>query len=227
MNHNDGKLKTFLNRKVNGLKISDRVWKYQDGLVEQLEAAIDGALAKGQSAASLARDIKKYLNNPDALYRRVRDKHGNLKLSANALKYNPGQGVYRSAYQNALRLSRTEINKAYRQSDYERCQQMDFVIGYEIHPSQRFYTAVCDLCTSLAGKYPKDFKFWGWHPSCRCHCTPIMVSDSTFEKILSGKSVKLDQPAIPPNFRRWYKKNLEKIEKNMPDFVAENMKLIA
>ena len=58
----------------------------------------------------LSRDVRRYLRNPDKLFRRVRDKHGNLRLSKAAKAYHPGRGVYRSSYRNALRLTATENN---------------------------------------------------------------------------------------------------------------------
>lgn len=77
----------------------------------------------GKSANYLISDVRKYLKNPDALFRRVRDKHGNLRLSKAAKAYHPVRGVYRSAYKNALRLTATETNMAYRTADHLRWQQ--------------------------------------------------------------------------------------------------------
>lgn len=31
-----------------------------------------------------------------------------------------------------------------------------------------------DICDHLEGEYPKDFKFVGWHPLCRCITTNIL-----------------------------------------------------
>ena len=72
------------------------------------------------------------MNEPDRLYRRVRDKGGNLRLSKAAKMYHPGQGVYRSSAKNAQRLTRTEINMAYRESEYLRWQQLDFIVGIRV-----------------------------------------------------------------------------------------------
>ena len=66
----------------------------------------------------MSRDVCGYLRNPDKLFRRVRDKHGNLRLSKAAKAYHPGRGVYRSSYRNALRLTATENNMAYRTADH-------------------------------------------------------------------------------------------------------------
>ncbi|MDR2286961.1 MAG: hypothetical protein LBE04_05745 [Prevotellaceae bacterium] len=40
--------------------------------------------------------------------------------------------VYRSAYKNALRLVRTEINAAYRCAEWESCQKDPLIKGYKI-----------------------------------------------------------------------------------------------
>jgi hypothetical protein len=142
------------------------------------------------------------------------------------MQYHPGQGVYRSATQNALRLARTEINKAYHTADYLRWQKMDMVVGYRIRPSERFYTAVCPICQSLAGVYPKNFVFTGFHCNCRCTCVPIMISDSEFEKMLNGQDFSAKQPDLPNNFKKWVKENSGKIKKNPPEFISDNISMI-
>ncbi|MFQ8804125.1 MAG: hypothetical protein ACLR8Y_02080 [Alistipes indistinctus] len=69
------------------------------------------AIQKGQSANQLASSIKKYLNEPDRLFRRVRDEYGNLVLSKNARAYHPGAGVYRSSFETPV-VAASEINMA-------------------------------------------------------------------------------------------------------------------
>lgn len=172
-NRNIEALHSFQKRKVGGLDLSGRVWNYAGQMKKQMEFGLDIAIGEGRSAKELATDLKKYLAEPDKLFRRVRDKHGNLVLSRNAANYHPGQGVYRSSYRNALRLTRTEINMAYRESDQLRWQQLDFVIGYEVKRSNNEYD--CDVCGSLAGQYPKDFKFVGWHPQCYDELSEVLT----------------------------------------------------
>ena len=49
---------------------------------------------------------------------------------------------------------------AYRYADYERNQDLPFVLGIEIRkPHHRE-----DICDHPNGPYTKDFKFVGWHP---------------------------------------------------------------
>ena len=203
--HNGESLRTFKESKIKGLTLSDRVWNSNANLRAELESSLNAALEKGQSAKSLAKDIKKYLNEPDKRFRRVRDKFGNLAPSKNALQYNPGVGKYRSSYQNALRLARTEINRAYREADWQRWQTLPFVVGYRIINSERKAT-VCPVCRDLAGIYPKSFKFIGWHPQCLCHCIAIVCSDSDMDKIIDGQDIKLSQQPMPKKYLEYEKK---------------------
>ncbi len=205
--HNNLALKSFTAGKIDGYTLSERVWNIKGSAKKEIERAIDAALTQGKSAKSLAKDITKYLNNPDALYRRIKDKHGNLKLSANALNYHPGQGVYRSAHKNAMRLARDVINKAYRESDFLRWQQNPSVIGYRIQNSNREYT-VCDVCKYYNGLvFPKSHKFIGFHVQCACTAIPILVSDEQFNQIqraiLKGEKIpEFRQPDMPKEYSK-------------------------
>lgn len=217
-------LTAFQDRKVSGLDLSQRVWKYAGQIKGQMELGIDIAVGDGRSAADLSRDLRTYLQEPDKLFRRVRDKHGNLHLSKAAAAYHPGQGVYRSSYLNALRLARTEINMAYRDSDRYRWANMDFVVGYEVHLSNNHTTKgpdgkpkpFHDICDELAGRYPKDFVFKGWHPQCRCFVTPILMDPDEFNTdelneltaAINGTEYKKfssrqEITDVPPNFKKY------------------------
>ena len=222
-------LEAFQNRKLQGLNLSERVWNYSKQYKTEIEQALDVGIADGRSAAQLSRDLREYLREPEKLFRRVRDKNGNLKPSKNALKYNPGGGVYRSSYKNAMRLTRTEINMSYREADHLRWQEMDFVVGIEIRRSNHEYG--CPVCESLKGKYPKDFKFSGWHPHCRCHAIPILATE---EELLD--SIENDTPInsknevkeVPEQFTKWAKENKDRLNgaKAKPLWVKDNEKHI-
>ena len=149
----------------------------------ELEMALSAAIEPGTSAMELAADIKTYLNEPAMMFRRFRykDEEGNWQrkwkqkvtdadgkvhfIDADPKAYHPGRGVYRSSARNAQRLARTEINMAYRKAEQERWKSFDFVVGYEVKITQNG-KHVEDICDCLKGKYRKDFKFMGWHPSC-------------------------------------------------------------
>lgn len=170
--------------RLNQFKLSDRVWKYSKNFETNIIDSLEIALKNGDSAQVLARDIKQYLNEPEKLFRRVRDVKGQLHLSKNAAAYNPGQGVYRSAHKNALRLASTEINTYYKESENQRWKSMDFVVGFEIKRSNNVFD--CGLCDSLKGRYPKSFLFIGWHPNCRCYQIPILKPIEMFTDELKG-----------------------------------------
>lgn len=138
------------------------------------------AIAPGTSAIELAAQVKKYLKEPNKRFRRIKEKmeDGTIKwhLSKNAKAYHPGKGVYRSSARNAQRLARTEINMSYRTAEQERWKQFDFVVGYEIKTTQNGHH-VEDICDDLAGKYPKTFKFTGWHPMCYDELSEVLTQN--------------------------------------------------
>lgn len=232
-------LSTFQKRKVDGMNLSQRIWKYTQQYQDQLEQALDVGLGEGRSAQQLSRDVRQNLKDPNRLYRRVRDKRGNLVLSKNAKAFHPGQGVYRSSYKNAMRLTRSEINMAYRESDYRRWNSLDFVVGFEIKRSNHKPLCKCKTCEKLVGRYPKTFKFVGWHPQCMCYCVPILMDEETFDanelgdlkaalkgtqyKKLEAKNVVTD---VPQGFKDWVKDNAEKQQgwKSTPYFIRDNFK---
>lgn len=227
-----------------GQRLSSRVWGLNEQSKTELEIAIQNAIIEGKSADEASRDIRKYLNNPDALFRRVRDKEtGELVLSEAAKNYHPGRGVYRSAYKNALRMARTEINAAYLRAEIESYQSNPLVTGYEIKLSGNHTTTLpngkvvhlTDICDKLAGKYPKTFMFTGWHPQCRCYIVPITIKDKEANKLIDDKGTitpddtqgkQIDE--LPNNMQNWLEDNQERIDnaKQLPPFIEQNKELI-
>ena len=230
-------LAAFQGRKVDGMNLSQRVWKYVGQYKDQLENALDVGLGEGRSADELSRDVRQNLRDPNRLFRRVRDKRGNLVLSKRAAAFHPGRGVYRSSYKNAMRLTRSEINMAYRESDWQRWQSLDFVVGFEIHRSNHEPLCKCDTCAKLVGRYPKTFKFKGWHPQCMCYATPILMDEETFDEnelgdlkaALRGTTYKHQQAKnavadVPDGFKAWVKDHTEaqKGWASTPYFIKDN-----
>ena len=132
-NNNDDALKAFQNRSIDGkFNLSDRVWNAAYTAKSDIQDALSIGLSEGKSAAKLSQDVRQYLNEPDKLFRRVRNKFGNLKLSKNAARYKPGAGQYRSSYKNAMRLTRTETAMTYHMAVHLSWQNLDFILGYEV-----------------------------------------------------------------------------------------------
>lgn len=230
-NKNERALRSFIDRREKGMGLSSDVWRL-DQFKKELELSLEMGLGSGESAAELSRDVRSFLKYPDKLFRRVRDEKGVLRLSRAASEFHPGQGVYRSSYKNALRLTATETNMAYRTADSKRWQQIDFVTGIEIHTSQTNHPEV-DICDELQGEYPKDFVFTGWHPFCKCFATSKLASPEEFMKyqqaILDGEDVSDWQFSgevkdVPENFKEWVQDNEERISraKSLPYFIKDN-----
>lgn len=235
----------FLARKVQGLNLSDRVWKYTNQFKEEIELGLDIGIRGGVSAERLQKDLQLFLQHPDMLFRRVRDEHGQLQLSKRAAAYHPGRGVYRSSYKNARRLAATETNIAYRSSDFMRWQDLDFVVGIRVvlsnnHPDP-------DICNDLSaplgskatkgvGCYPKDFKFTGWHPHCRCHAETILKTEEEMAadnaRLLRGEEPQTDSVNtvrdVPQEFKDWLKDNQERAKRStsVPYFISDNEKYL-
>lgn len=230
-NKNARALGAFQKRVKDGMGLSTDVWNLGQ-FKGELELALEMGLGRGKSAAELSRDVRSFLKYPDKLFRRVRDEKGVLRLSKAAKEFHPGRGVYRSSYKNALRLTATETNMAYRTADSKRWQQIPFVLGIKIQVSKTNHP-VTDICDELAGDYPKDFVFTGWHPFCKCFATSILPTPEKFleyqRAILDGKDVSGWQwegevKDVPGEFNTWIDNNRERAKgwSNMPYFVRDN-----
>lgn len=234
-NRNKKAMDAFISRTTQdgGLNLSQRIWKYEGQFRQDMELAIDCYIGQGMSANRMATLVKEFLQNPDKLFRRVRNERGELVLSKNAKSYNPGAGQYRSSYRNAQRFTRTETNMAYRTADFERWAQLNFVVGIEIKVSNNHPER--DICDELAGRYPKDFKFIGWHPNCRCHAVAILASDEEIstltDMILLGEDISKFQSKVevrrpPKAFVMWIHNNRDRIinAASLPYFIRDNSK---
>lgn len=248
---NEAAQAAFISRSERGLNLSQRVWKSCRQLRDEMEVAITVAVGDGTSAASMSRSVRKYLNDPDLMFRRFRykageeieyDEDGNeigkkivwgkkwkkrIKKpdgTVGWIDYDKdsyrdewtGPGYYKSSAQNAMRVARTETNIAYRRADNERWQQMDFVLGQRVQLSRNHPKK--DICDKLAGDYPPDFVFDGWHPQCFCFVTPILMDESEIKKMneamLRGEKYTPRGKRItqyPENFKQWVRDNEERI----------------
>lgn len=173
--------------------------------------------------------------------KKIKDKTGKVKwVDYDKDSYKVGRGVYKSASKNAMRVTRTETNMAYRRADQTRYRQLDFVQGYHIEPVKDHDEDDCepDICRQLAGDYPKDFIFEGWHPQCRCVCTPILIGQddaiAMFRAKLHGEDYKKPQQITdyPQGFKDWCKDNADKIKETHkkgkdPYFVRHNFEIVS
>jgi len=212
--NNGEALKSFIERKKGGLNLSQRVWNLSSDYKSGLEAALSVGIDNGTSAKQLSKKISFYLHDFEKLRGSYTERFGK---ATNILDCE-----YRAA-----RLARTEINMSYRTAEQQRWNQLDFVVGYEIKRSGRPFA--CSVCESLAGKYPKDFKFTGWHPSCRCYSIPILkTKDEFFDDSSTSKN---EVKEVPKNFKDWVALNNSRIEEakqkgTLPYFLKDNSNFI-
>lgn len=246
----------FIARSDNGLNLSDRVWQSVRQLRDEMEVAMTVAIGEGDSAASMSRKVREYLNEPDLMFRRFRYKDeetGEWKrkwkkrikdettgkyrwIDYNRDDYKTGAGVYKSSAKNAMRVARTETNIAYRRADNERWKQMDFVLGQRIQLSHNHPKK--DICDKLQGDYPAEFVFDGWHPQCFCFATPILMDEEEMAKVteafLRGEKYTPKGKKItsyPQNFKDWVTEHSEQIAASRdrgtePYFIKNNADVI-
>lgn len=238
---------TFIANRLNaknGLNLAQSVWNYCQQTKAEFEMAmsnvIAGGLEKGTSAEEVGRRIRQYLNNPDMMYRRYhtvkvlkngqkkdivtwrrkRIIDGRVRFVEEPLEH-VGQGVYRSARKNALRVARTEINAAYHKARNGRWANEPFVIGQHIHISpQHDPDEDADICDELEGYYPKDFDWDGWHSQCMCTSDPVMISGEErkqfYKRMLNGEDMS-DYVSpnsikdVPDQYKRYIEANGDKI----------------
>lgn len=236
---NDEAREAFIQRKTNGLNLSERVWNYTNQFKEEIELGLDVCLRNGVSAEDMTKELRQYLKFPDKLFRRVRDEHGVLQLSKRAAAFHPGQGVYRSSFKNARRLAATETNIAYRTADYTRWQDLDFVVGIEIKLSNNHTLngiEFTDICDKLKGLYPKTFKFTGWHPHCKCYAVTILKTEEEMaednRRIMAGEEPvqgsKNEVTDVPDNFKQWLTDNEDRAKRSfsVPYFITDNKQFL-
>ena len=108
---------------------------------------------------------------------------------------------------------------------------MDFILGYEIklshsHPEH-------DICNTLAGRYPKDFVWTGWHPNDICYAVPIIVTEDEYWQAdeFDPTDCKEYVGDVPNNFKAWVNDNVKKIETatqrgTLPYFLKDNTKFL-
>lgn len=143
--------------------VSNRVWDLRDQNFMTIKRLVVGGISRGDSAAQLSRIIRGLLVQPQTLRGEAFDDAA------------PGVGVYRSAYKNAMRLTRTESNRAYVGADAAFADEKGWKLVYQVSSGQREF----DSCDFYNGKVmtPEEFMdTYPQHPQCICYST-IAVPD--------------------------------------------------
>lgn len=237
---------TFISNRLKvkkGLNLAQTVWNYCQQTKSEFEMAMSNTIAdgikQGSSAEEIGKSIRRYLNDPDMMYRR----YHTIKVQKNGKKKDVvtwrrrriidgkvrfveeplekvGMGIYRSARKNALRVARTEINSAYHKARNERWQNEPFVIGQYIHVSPQHN--IDDICNDLEGRYPKDYVWISWHPQCICTSDPITIQGEEkkefYKRLMAGEDMSnyvspFAVLTMPEKYNQYIKDNSEAIVK--------------
>lgn len=203
---NSEALDAFKKRKTAGLTISQRLWNDEPLVRANLERALTAGITKGVSAVQLSKRVTKYLNDYSSLSRDYRKKCGKA-IDISGCEY------------RSVRLARNEINLAYRAAEQERWKKMDYIKGKSIHTTQNGVHKA-DMCDALAGDYPKDFQWTGWHVNCMCYAVPIVMTEQEY---YGGEDVEYIKN-VPKGFSQWLKESEKQIEagKTLPSFLSNN-----
>lgn len=174
----------LLRERVSGtsrIDLSARVYRAEAltrGTVEQL---INSALARGASAAELAKDVRRYINPNTA---------GGVKYAA-------------------MRLARTELNNAFHAQQIRQAEESPFVDGIKWNLSGSH--PVPDECNDYAEKQHVKGQDVGFfkpnevpvkpHPNCLCYLTPVTIGEEEFiQSFLDGQYdayLKKNFPEMP------------------------------
>lgn len=153
-----------------GLQLSDRLWRIDQHGRDVVSQAIQSHIIQGHSASQAAQD---FLLRGERMPAHLRDKIG--KANPQAIKRVMGRDLMTgegSAYANALRLFRTEINRAHGEAYQAAAFEDESVIGTRFllspnHPR----TDICDMHARVnrfglgPGVYPKGKNPWPAHPN--------------------------------------------------------------
>ncbi|HEY6019108.1 MAG TPA: hypothetical protein VIY48_04185 [Candidatus Paceibacterota bacterium] len=156
-------------RTDSGVELSTKIWDINRMSLQQMKNFIAEYMITQESAGSIYRFVKGFLTLPDVDLRK--------KEWIEYFKDNPpGRGVYRSAWKNALRVIRTETNRAFRKAQAGFAKGETWVKGVRwvlsgAHPE-------ADVCDDIAnaddyglgpGVYPAEAIPDSGHPQCLCH----------------------------------------------------------
>lgn len=192
---------------ADGLQLSDRVWRIDRAARETITSAIERAVVQGQSAAQAAREfLARGEAVPAELAAKARGPAGGV-LGREAADLLTGRG---GAMDNAMRLFRTEINRAHGEAYMAGGEGKPYFGGwrYLLSP-QHPEPDICDLLATQnlyglgPGVYPSRAKCpWPAHPNTLSF-VEIVFKDEIGEAERAGKETPIEALArLSPEARR-------------------------
>ena len=139
---NNEALDALIRYSPTGTTLSERVWDLSWSAEKDIRNEVANSVLLGESADKLSRRIRNYLEIPETF-------RGDV-LST----YKSGQGVYRSAYKNAMRLARTEMNRAFSEGTIRYGLELNWIDGWIWRTGG---LSPCEICEPNDGQFfPKD-----------------------------------------------------------------------
>ncbi|WP_143423063.1 hypothetical protein [Halarsenatibacter silvermanii] len=178
------------NRWQDGKKLSDRIWKHENNMRQNLDGMIEKGINEEKSAADLSRAVDDYLIKPGPTWR---TDILPAKTDRATVKY------------NALRLARTETNHAYQHAQKMSAKNSELVKGVKWNlsmshpidwPPSAAYEGYPEICDYRAeedhhGLGPGVYKADGYipwdHPNGLCYLTDVLLKDKELMRLLKDK----------------------------------------
>lgn len=111
----------------------------------------------------------------------------------------------------------------YRAADDAAWENNPLILGYEIRLSETTKKghSYCSKCVSLAGKYPSNFKWTGWHDGCICFKIPILMDDDMMAKYQKLVAQGLDTPGAIQELQKEVR--IKEVPKNYLDLYLNEL----
>lgn len=186
-----------------GLQLSDRIWRLDNHARQVLSDEIQRAVIQGHSASQAVQDLlARGMDVPADLARKMNAAQWDRIYRGIKNGIFTGEG---SVYSDAMRVMRTEINRAHGEAYMAAAFDHPDVIGTRFllspaHPR----TDICDMHASVnlyglgAGVYPKGKNPWPAHPNTLSFVEVVFIDEVT-EEDRQGKEDPIDwlnrQPA--------------------------------
>lgn len=157
----DGIYQDIVRSNNDGLSMSERIWDLTDRAEKDIKRNLASDIAAGKSSREIADRIQKYIFTQG-----VDDEHQS------------GPGVYKSPLKNALRLARTETNRAYTKATASWANNKAWVKAIRVTLSPAHEQE--DDCDDIAGNEytPDEFAdVIPVHPHCMCFGTYVIDED--------------------------------------------------
>jgi len=210
-----------------GRTLSGRIWTLSNAYKREILDVLQIGVLNGDSAADLSRRLARYslyANDKLVDINNLTDKE---VRDAVARRNTSKKGSMGTVLKDAKRLAGNESNIAFRESENSRMQSY-FVLGFKINLSNAHPRE--DICDYVNGDYPKWFKWNGWHISCLCYRTFILMSledQRAYQKaIRQGKKPKIKGliEDVPEGFKQYMSEHYAQMNswKSKPYFMIDN-----